>query len=71
MRAEESRRRHARRRVAELEPAHDRKALLAERGQILNELAKIRNDFSEPATRRRARLTARQCAIWEMLEGLA
>ena len=71
MKAEDYRQRHNRGRVAELKPTHDRKALLAERAQILNDLAKIRNNFSTAATQRRARLTARQCAIWEILKDFA
>ncbi len=68
MSAEELRRRHQRDRVEQLLPTHDIKSLTAERSQILNRLAQLKGNFSKEATQERARLTARQCAIWEILE---
>lgn len=71
MKAEDYRQRHSRGRVEALKPAHDRKALIAERGRIINRLAQLKGNFSKEATQERARLQARQCAIWEILEDFA
>jgi hypothetical protein len=71
MKAEDYRQRHNRGRVEILRPIHDRKALIAERGKIINRLAQLKGNFSKEATQERARLQARQCAIWEILEDFA